>query len=664
MRKEKEYLVIFLVLLVGLFATYKVSEQQKANHHKKILSDFNLENEKRSILLEKELENKQDILDSFVRFFAASNDISSGEFHTFGQNLISKYQLLSICWTDNIKNEFYQININPSFNLCTQVSSEVGAQFLTNEKVFIFSNSVLSRGGQQGVVSVIFEMSTLSKYFSSNNSLVYLRLVEKNQDMLFQYLSEDKKFKKIASPPKDSFTFQKPVLIGPDLELLIQANENLHGIKGLERTKSEIALLASVFVFTILMAFYILLILKRKKKIEKAVSKRTQELNLEVEKKEQAIEQIEFFAKKKSEFLAIMSHEIRTPMNGILGVLDLFNVDNLNKEQLDDIEVMKSSGNDLLRILNDILDVSKLDSKSIKLQDDRFSWAELLPHCLSLFKKLSKEKDIIIQYDCSSITSGHIGDSRRIKQIITNLVNNALKFTEKGTIEVFVNTKAVDEKEDLVEISVIDTGVGVPEDKLHQLFSPFSQVDSSLSRSNTGVGLGLHICSRLVQLMNGSINFESELGTGTKVTVFLSLERCDLDLTSPTLENLLIKNFSGIKVLVAEDNEVNQLIIKRMLKKLDIDPVIVETGLEAVNECSVNSYDLVFMDMHMPQMDGVEATKKILENNDKKSAPSIVALTANILEEDKKKCLEAGMTDFISKPMKLNDLKKVLTNLT
>ena len=359
-----------------------------------------------------------------------------------------------------------------------------------------------------------------------------------------------------------------------------------------------------------------------------------------------------------------MSHEIRTPMNGILGVLDLFNVDNLNKEQLDDIEVMKSSGNDLLRILNDILDVSKLDSKSIKLQDDRFSWAELLPHCLSLFKKLSKEKDIIIQYDCSSITSGHIGDSRRIKQIITNLVNNALKFTEKGTIEVFVNTKAVDEKEDLVEISVIDTGVGVPEDKLHQLFSPFSQVDSSLSRSNTGVGLGLHICSRLVQLMNGSINFESELGTGTKVTVFLSLERCDLDLTSPTLENLLIKNFSGIKVLVAEDNEVNQLIIKRMLKKLDIDPVIVETGLEAVNECSVNSYDLVFMDMHMPQMDGVEATKKILENNDKKSAPSIVALTANILEEDKKKCLEAGMTDFISKPMKLNDLKKVLTNLT
>lgn len=663
MRIEKEYFVIVLVALLGVFTFYNVLEQQRENYLEKIQSSFNLDNEKRSILIQKEIEDRRDLLESFDRFFAASNDISSDEFHTFGQSLILKYQLMSICWTDNIKNKFYQINLSPSLNLCSQVLVDSQSQFLETEEMLIFSKSVLSRGGQRGIVSIVFELRSLEKYFSQYTSLLYLKVVNRGEKWFFSYSENLKRLTKVKELNEKTVEYHRPVFEDPGLDITLLADPDQIMGKSYHRTKSEIALLLAILVVSILIVFYILMIIKGKKKIEEAVSRRTQELNFEIEKKERAIEQIEFFAKKKSEFLAVMSHEIRTPMNGILGVLDLFDTENLNKEQLEDIDVMKSSGNDLLRILNDILDVSKLDSKSIKLQDDRFFWAELLPNCLSLFKKLSKEKDIIIQYDCSSITTGYIGDRRRIKQIITNLVNNALKFTERGTIEVFVNAKKVDENEDLVELSVIDTGVGVPEDKLNQLFSPFSQVDSSLSRSNTGVGLGLHICNRLVQLMNGSINFESELGVGTKVTAYLTLKRCDLDYSGPAEESVVEKNFSGIKVLVAEDNEVNQLIIKRMLKKLDIDPIIVETGLEAVNECSKNSYDLIFMDMHMPQMDGVEATKEILKKMDKNKAPYIVALTANILEEDKKKCLEAGMSDFVSKPMKLSDLKNVLSNL-
>ena len=396
--------------------------------------------------------------------------------------------------------------------------------------------------------------------------------------------------------------------------------------------------------------------------VNQRVQAETARLELAVQERTRAMEEaaraMQEALRAKNEFLAVVSHEIRTPMNGVLGTAQLLQMTEMTEEQRRYVEAIQSSGETLLALINDILDLSKLDSGKVYLDQRPLHLRGVVKEVIELLRAQAQKKDLYLDTEIATeVPEWMTGDSHRIKQILTNLVGNAIKFTQHGGVRVAMH---VQQNGEVLVCQVQDSVIGITPDRVEHLLEKFSLVDSSITRRHGGTGLGLAICKKLVEGMGGVISVESKRHQGSIFTFRIPCSAAEPTLDRRLTADVALKTPAGLRVLLVEDNAVNQMLALGMLEKLGCQADLAENGQEALDKI-VAGYDLVLMDMQMPRMDGVTATRVIREMQ-LAPQPYIVALTANAMESDRQLCLAAGMNDFLAKPFKAAELQEKLSD--
>ena len=370
----------------------------------------------------------------------------------------------------------------------------------------------------------------------------------------------------------------------------------------------------------------------------------------------------------KSEFLANMSHELRTPLNGIMGMLQLLQLTELTAVQKDYTDTAILSCNRLVRLLTDILDLSRIEAGKLTIQSMPMALSELLRQTSDLFLPIAREKGLVLSFEIDPGVPEHVlGDATRLQQVLSNMVGNAIKFTHAGAVTVEASLlPALQPGQSRVFFSVADTGIGIPDDKLDNLFRPFSQITEGYTRSYQGAGLGLSICKRLVTFMGGNISVVSEPGAGTTMSFSVTFGTAAPNTASaPGRETFFAPALDGLKVLMAEDDHFSGILGMKLLGAFGATVRHVQNGQQALETLENEAFDLVLMDVQMPVMDGVEATRRIRQGevgNDAKNTP-IIAMTSYAMDGDREKFLQAGMNAYVAKPVDIKDLMSTISEM-
>ncbi|WP_184549377.1 ATP-binding protein [Mucilaginibacter sp. FT3.2] len=434
-----------------------------------------------------------------------------------------------------------------------------------------------------------------------------------------------------------------------------------------DKAANEFDLISSAVMNIILVGLLIGFIKKSHEADKRALIQKTEELEQSKIALIASKEEAEAATFAKSNFLANMSHEIRTPLNGIIGASQLLSRSALTAEQHELLQTLQSSGHILINIISDILDISKIEADKLTITPASTNIRLCVKTIVDISQPgiINQGKPITLSYVVEDNVSPFVKvDEGRLQQILVNLIGNAIKFTDEGAVTVTV--KGAEIKDGIQEISfqVKDDGIGISQESLTQLFKPFTQVNTTALRKYGGTGLGLSICKKLVELMGGKIWAISKEAKGSLFIFTLPLQVTNGDiLRDHKPDSREAFHYRPLKILLAEDNKMNQLIASKIFKKVGYNIDIAENGLDAILMNDKQQYDLIFMDIQMPGMDGLQATRTIIKKHGK-SAPPIIAMTANVLSEDENECAMAGMKDFVSKPFTFERLEKVIQKWT